>query len=406
LFRQTVGFSQQSVQGLISMKRRDFLTAAAGLGASSLVACGSPASRSLAGAAGLPGETGDALVQPIGAAMRPIHSSMDRVTRTIVGLRPFRKPGPRLEAVRVGSRDVIHNYGHGGGGVSLSWGVAEMAGALARGFDRREIAVLGSGAIGLSTAIQLQRSGAEVTIYASDFPPYTTSNVAGAMWHPVTLYENDEVSTQTLAMLDRASQIAFRRFVGYANDPRYGVYWIRQHSFSEKPMDTTTAYTGGDALYPGLVRNQHDRVPGFAYCDAYYTLMIDSDIYMRALVSDFLGAGGRLVQHSFERETDLESLPQRTIVNCLGLGAGKVFGDESIIPARGQLSFLLPQNDIDYGYAGYTADHGLLYSFPRKTGILLGGSVGKNDWDLTPREDEVRRMVEGHAMLASKISQS
>ena len=42
-----------------------------------------------------------------------------------VGLRPFRKSGARLE--RDGLRDgriVIHNYGHGGAGFTLSWGCA------------------------------------------------------------------------------------------------------------------------------------------------------------------------------------------------------------------------------------------------------------------------------------------
>src|ERR1700736_3247205 len=43
-----------------------------------------------------------------------------------VGLRPFRRSGVCLEADRLGSgRTVIHNYGHGGSGFTLSWGCAE-----------------------------------------------------------------------------------------------------------------------------------------------------------------------------------------------------------------------------------------------------------------------------------------
>ena len=42
-----------------------------------------------------------------------------------VGLRPFRKSGVRLERDQlVDSRTVIHNYGHGGSGFTLSWGCA------------------------------------------------------------------------------------------------------------------------------------------------------------------------------------------------------------------------------------------------------------------------------------------
>jgi D-amino-acid oxidase len=42
-----------------------------------------------------------------------------------VGLRPFRRSGVRLERDRLGDgRAVIHNYGHGGAGFTLSWGCA------------------------------------------------------------------------------------------------------------------------------------------------------------------------------------------------------------------------------------------------------------------------------------------
>lgn len=381
------------------MERRDVLRSGLALGAVTVAGCATvdapPAQIAL---------TGDALVQPIGSPMAPIQSSMDRVTRTIVGLRPYRTVGPRLEAAALGGTDVIHNYGHGGGGVSLSWGVAELAATLAKSYGRPDIAVLGAGSVGLSTALDLQRAGAKVTLYAEYFPPYTTSNVAGAMWHPVTLYDDDRVSPETMAMLHRASRIAFSRFIRYVNDPRYGVTWIRQFGLSQRPRRTDQPYIGGDDLYPGLVRNQTGAGPfNFPHWDAYYTLMIDSDIYMRALVNDFISNGGRMVQTTFETESDVTSLTEKTVVNCMGLGAGKVFGDEAIIPIRGQLSFLLPQNNIDYGYATNTDAYGLLYSFPRKTGILLGGSGDWGDWDLEPREDEVRRMVEGHAWLASQL---
>ena len=49
-----------------------------------------------------------------------------------VGLRPFRKSGVRLERDRLrDGRTVIHNYGHGGSGFTLSWGCAEEIFVLA-----------------------------------------------------------------------------------------------------------------------------------------------------------------------------------------------------------------------------------------------------------------------------------
>jgi D-amino-acid oxidase len=49
-----------------------------------------------------------------------------------VGLRPFRKSGVRLERERLSDgRTVIHNYGHGGAGFTLSWACAEEVLSLA-----------------------------------------------------------------------------------------------------------------------------------------------------------------------------------------------------------------------------------------------------------------------------------
>lgn len=385
------------------MQRRDFLIGTGAL-TTALITQGCTLSNSNGWAHRSGLSTGQAQVLPIGSKLAPIQSSLDRVTRSIVGLRPFRTIGPRLEEETLGDKIIVHNYGHGGGGVSLSWGVAEIASKMIKKHNNSDVAVLGSGVVGLSTAIELQRSGANVTVYAADFPPHTTSNVAGALWHPVTLFENNMVSDATMNMLHLASKLAFKRFISYANDHRYGVYWIRQHGLSYKPMNTTKPYVGGDALYPGLVRNQSANAPfKVPYYDAYYTLMIDPDIYLRALVHDFKNLGGTLIEKHFEDQSDVEALSQKSIVNCLGLGAGKVFNDSQIMPARGQLSFLLPQNNIDYGYALMHPEYDLLYSFPRKTGILLGGSVDKGNWDLSVDQSEVKRMVEGHAYLASLV---
>jgi D-amino-acid oxidase len=54
------------------------------------------------------------------------------VLATRVGLRPFRKSGVRVESDRTtDGRRLIHNYGHGGSGVTLSWGCAQTVLELA-----------------------------------------------------------------------------------------------------------------------------------------------------------------------------------------------------------------------------------------------------------------------------------
>lgn len=367
------------------MRRRDVLAGAAGGVAASLI-----------GAASAQG------VRDPGGSFAPVKSSPERVIRSVVGFRPYRDKGFRLEKVRMGRTDVVHNYGHGGGGVSLSWGCAEIAAKLARESNRADIAVIGSGVMGLTTGLLLQRAGANVTIFAEHFPPDTTSNIAAAFWYPTTFYKREVATPDFLDVVDRASQRAFLRFQHFANDPRYGVFWFRHHVLRDAPPARAERFPGGEALYPGLRLRQAGAGPfGFASWDSYYSLMIDPDIYLPALIADFIAAGGEMAQERFASTREALALKQRVIVNCSGLGARELFGDEELIPARGQLSMLLPQPEIDYGYAA-SVEGKSLYMFPRKSAIVLGGSVGYNDWNAEVDPAEVERMVSGHAAIAGR----
>lgn len=55
--------------------------------------------------------------------------------RALAGLRPFRSAGIRVELEERDGRKIIHNYGHGGAGVSLSWGCAKTVVELSQTYD-------------------------------------------------------------------------------------------------------------------------------------------------------------------------------------------------------------------------------------------------------------------------------
>ncbi|MGV9764031.1 FAD-dependent oxidoreductase [Micromonospora tulbaghiae] len=65
------------------------------------------------------------------AAVEPALAGVEVLEHT-VGLRPGRAT-PRVETERRGDALVVHNYGHAGNGVMLSWGCARDAAALALG---------------------------------------------------------------------------------------------------------------------------------------------------------------------------------------------------------------------------------------------------------------------------------
>src|SRR4029079_10969735 len=150
--------------------------------------------------------------------------SADRVIRTVVGLRPFRPSGFVVRAEKLDAHTLIHNYGHGGGGMTMSWGTAHLATELALAGGQTRAAVLGCGGVGLATARLLQRRGFAVTIYAKDLPPNTTSNIAGAQWSPAESYDSDHVTPEFREQFVRAARLSHREYQLLAGD-YYGVPW-------------------------------------------------------------------------------------------------------------------------------------------------------------------------------------
>ena len=151
-----------------------------------------------------------------------VRVSQEREIRTVVGLRPFRPSGFRVAKEIVGDTAVVHNYGHGGGGITLSWGTSKLAVNLGLPGHVGPVAILGCGAVGLATARLAQEAGFDVTIYTKAMPPETTSNIAGGQWFPVTVYDSErtltpEFTQQFLA----AAQYGYRRYQ-IMTDPSMG----------------------------------------------------------------------------------------------------------------------------------------------------------------------------------------
>ena len=342
-----------------------------------------------------------ALVRPAAAKVRlaPVHVARDRILRTIVGLRPFRPSGFVVRGDNLSGKFIVHNYGHGGCGVTLSWGTGQMAAELVPR-DRAPVAVLGAGAVGLATARLLQQRGHAVTIYAKDLPPNTTSDVAGARWYPFDLFDKKVVTPAFLASLWVAARASYRAFRALPAG-EYGIFDRPTYCCQRTPIKPESLLAFDSPVHdllPGLRDLSPAEKPvDFPVVRTFRTLMIEPAIYLPALVRAFRGAGGMVVEGALDRQGVL-ALSEKTVVNCTGLGAGPLFGDEELYPIKGQLTILRAQPEVDY-----VALPLALYMFPRKDGVVLGGTFQHHVSSLEPDLAAEQRILEGHARFFAEL---
>ena len=337
----------------------------------------------------------------------------DRIIRATVGLRPHRPSGFVLRAEKLDARTLIHNYGHGGSGMSLSWGTGQMAAELALEQPDRRAAVIGCGVVGLTTARQLQRRGFDVTIHTEKVPPDTTSNMSLAGWTPTSgLVDNARRTPEWDAQCRRAADIAYRQ-LQLLTGPKYGISWIPNYAATDEPPDPTRNVNPNpllpDSTRTGMVvfgPGQHPFPTRYAV--ERNDMRIEPSIYLDALVQDVVAHGGRIKIRKFDTPRDLAGLEENVIVNCTGLGAKALFNDAELMPLKGQLIVLIPQEEITYSTNGAlpssnTPPGTFVHMMPRRDGIVLGGTSLRDDWTTDVDENERKRVVETHIALFNSM---
>jgi glycine/D-amino acid oxidase-like deaminating enzyme len=343
--------------------------------------------RAFLAAAALP-SVRHALPQPQADTLLPEPDLTEpRILRRVAGLRPYRTSGIRLEAETLGDKTVVHDYGHGGAGITLSWGCAEEAADLvaAAAAPPGPVAVLGAGAVGLAAARVLAGRGYRVRVLAKDFPPHTTSNLAGAEWLPVGVAIGDGDGAR--ARFARLAQTSWKRFAALVGDA-WGVQF-RPHFevgnagrlLADVPEETIAAPEALPKLPFARVRRRGER---------FTTMLIEPPIYMAALLREVLVAGASAERHTFAGADDVLALPEPVVVDCLGLGAGTVFADAAVQPVRGQLVHMFPLQ------LPYLLSHEGGYLFPRSDCIVLGGTYEVGVAGATPDGATCATIVEAH----------
>jgi glycine/D-amino acid oxidase-like deaminating enzyme len=390
------------------MNRRDFL---GGVAIAGLSGCAPKVKKAVTPPA----------LPPLLPALMPIRATVDRIFRVTVCLRPFRAAGPRLDVERVGDKTVVHNYGHGGSGWSLSWGSSSLAVEKAMAAGERDVAVIGCGALGLTSAILLQRAGAKVTIYAKERPPEVRSARATGSWTPDSrIALTNAVSPDFPALWEKMCRTSFHTYESYLGMAGNPVEWTDRYSlWDENPAEAQGNRGRGEALsfaryqnrVADLTPHSQDLPPGShpfptRYARRNSSLTFNIAGYSRQLVTDFLIEGGKIERVEFHSPSDLNQVAQKVVINATGYGARALWNDESIIPVRGQIAWLIPQPEVNYGLSYQNVN-----VLARRDGIVvqdggIGEMEGYNDSNETPDRGAAESAVRVVAELFGRMTRT
>ena len=390
------------------MQRRNFLKGAAAMLAAAPAYKSFGADSPVAGVDSAVTTASAHLINP-SRALSPIIASPDRIIEMNVCTRPFRLQGPRLESERIGRKDVIHNYGHGGSGWSLSWGAAKAGVEMARAHGRKEIAVIGCGAIGLTTALVAQQSGYKVTIYTKDRMPFVPSYRATGSFTPDSRIVSAQYAPAFAQQWEQMARYSFRRFQSYLGTDGNPIEWRDMYSLSDLPPGSPRPPSHSvEPEYPPFERELlTDLLPRSVMVNPHPfpaltvqrrpALIFNITEYSRALMMEFLASGGSIETLELKDKRDFAAVEQRTVINCTGYGARSLLGDDSLIPVRGQTCKLIPQPEVNYGffYGGRRVS-----VYPRRDGLLVQAQADtdyNNDSEaLDPEESisAVQRLAE------------
>lgn len=252
---------------------------------------------------------------------------------------------------------------------------------------KKQVLILGAGVSGLSTGILFLQAGYTVTIWAKDFPPYTTSNKAAAVWYPFICGPIEKVPTWARNTLDYfQSEILPNHESGCKKTTVVEV-------FNFVPNDPW--WKDGVDSYRRIDKYKLPK----HYIDGYQIegLVMDTDVYMDYLVSEYKRLGGKMIKKTL---TDIKEPLQthKLVINCTGLGSRELCNDQTIYPCRGQIIRIKP-NGFDYSLFEEEGPNSLAYIIPRLKDIVIGGTAQDNDWNLEIDPKDTKEILEKCAAI-------
>lgn len=226
----------------------------------------------------------------------------------------------------------------------------------------KNIAIIGAGISGMSTAYLLMQKGYSITIYAKAFSPNITSNKAAAFWFPYHI-RNDQRGVHWC-------NTSYEYYKSFATMPETGISMrhlikvLRENVKDEEPIwidfmpEGSLRVMAETELQQGVAKGYDITVP-----------LIETQIFLPYLQEQLKQNGVVFIERKIN---DLKELADDydIVINCSALGSRKLCNDDKLIPVRGQVALLAPKEGMNL----YIDNEKPMYVVPRKDAIIVGGT--------------------------------
>jgi D-amino-acid oxidase len=260
----------------------------------------------------------------------------------------------------------------------------------------QQVVVLGAGVSGLTSAVYLAEAGWPVRIWATEMPKQTTSVVAGAVWAPP---RPGERASQTLAWTAHSLRV-FREL---AEDSATGVQMAPALIVGD--LTRSDAMSSAAELVPGLRPADPADIPTSFPAGFHATMpMIDMPQYLDYLTERLAAAGCEIEIHpvrSLAEAADAAPI----VVNCTGLAAGALVGDDTVRPLFGQ-HVVLSNPGLQQLFLQIDSGSEWTCYFPHPQRVVCGGISIADRWDLTPDPDVTDRIVERCRRIQPRLGEA
>jgi D-amino-acid oxidase len=256
-------------------------------------------------------------------------------------------------------------------------------------FMTRNIAVIGAGIIGLTSAIRLLEKGFSVTVFAREIDTMMASRAAPAYWNPFKAAPEESII-----------KWARKTYEIYQDYPaNHGIHEIESRELFLK--DT------GLPLWSKIIKEHTvlsaSEIPT-PYVKAYEikTFLSDTTVVIDDLQEQVRKLGGKIFQKEFKKITDVDA-EFKTIINCSGVWSNQLVPDTATFPIRGQFISLQKPQGLNKIIFGQIDDNGYALVVPRKNDCWIGGTTVNHDWSLEVDAAMTKTMLERATVLEPRI---